>query len=71
MKEILRRIKELFSIEYQNEKSLYPYLKSLTDIGLFETSDVGGTRKWRKREILVRLIDEKKEQEKEKIRAFA
>ena len=62
MREILRRIKELFNAEYQNEKSLYPYLKSLTDIGLFETSDVGGTRKWRKKEILIRLLPEKKEE---------
>lgn len=62
MREILRRIEELFNAKYQNEKSLYPYLKSLTDIGLFETSDVGGTRKWRKREILIKLLPGKQEE---------
>lgn len=59
MKEILRRIKELFGVEYLNEKSLYPYLKTLTDINLFETSDVGGQRKWRKKEIIIKITEKK------------
>ncbi|MCX8158392.1 MAG: hypothetical protein N3D73_01880 [Candidatus Diapherotrites archaeon] len=63
MKEIMRRIKELFGIEYKHEKSLYPYLKALTDSGLFETIDVGGIRKWRKKEILIKLKTERVERE--------
>lgn len=54
MDEIRRRIQELFHIEYKNERSLYPYLKTLVDIGLFETIDVGGKRKWRKKAGLLR-----------------
>ncbi len=54
MDEVRRRIQEQFHIEYKNERSLYPYLKTLVDIGLFETVDVGGRRKWRKRAALIR-----------------
>ncbi len=71
MKEIFRRIKELFGIEYKNDKSLYPYLKTLTDIGLFETSDVGGQRKWRKKEIIIKVTIEEKEEETEEARVIA
>jgi len=68
MEEIRRRIKEIFSIEYKNEKSLYPYLKTLTDINLFETTNIGGRKKWRKKELLFELETEKvKEGKKEKI----
>ena len=71
MKEIFRRIKELFGIEYKNDKSLYPYLKTLTDIGLFETNDVGGQRKWRKKEIIIKVKLTEKEEELEETKAFA
>jgi hypothetical protein len=54
MDEIRRRIQEQFHVEYKNERSLYPYLKTLVDIGLFETLDVGGKRKWRKKTVLIR-----------------
>jgi len=54
MDEIRRRIQEIFHVEYKNERSLYPYLKTLVDIGLFETMDVGGKRKWRKKPVLLR-----------------
>ena len=65
MEEIRRRIKELFRIEYKNERSLYPYIKTLVDLGLLETSSVGGRRKWRKRELLFK-IEKKKEKSKKK-----
>ncbi len=55
MEEIRRRIKEVFSIEYKNEKSLYPYLKTMTDINLFETTSIGGRRKWRKKNLLFEI----------------
>ena len=54
MDEIRKRIKEKFSIEYKHEKSLYPYIKTLVDISLLETSSVGGKRKWRKKNLLIK-----------------
>jgi len=76
MKEIRRRIKELFSVEYKNEKSLYPYLKTLTDVNFFESSNIGGRRKWRKKDLLFELetvkeSDSGKEKTKISIRAKA
>ena len=62
MNEIRRRIKELFGAEYKNERSLYPYLKTLTDIGLMESSSIGGRMRWRKHDLLVKV--EKKEGKK-------
>jgi hypothetical protein len=61
MGEIRRRIKEIFGAEYKNERSLYPYLKTLSDIGLVESTDVGGKRQWRKKDILVKIapVEEK------------
>ncbi len=53
MEEILRRVKELFGIEYQNERSLYPYLKTLVDSGLLESSVVGGKMRWKKKVLLI------------------
>ena len=56
------RIKEMFYIEYKNEKSLYPYIKTLTDVGLLENTSVGGKRKWKKKELVIKLkprIEEK------------
>ena len=67
MDEIRRRIKELFGVEYKNERSLYPYIKTLVDCGLFETSNIGGKKRWRKKEILITA--KKKPKEKEKILA--
>lgn len=64
MEEIRRRIKELFGVEYKNERSLYPYLKTLVDINLVETISAGGRRKWRKKEKLFEI--KKTEQEKQK-----
>ncbi|MDO8647364.1 MAG: hypothetical protein Q7R70_03040 [Candidatus Diapherotrites archaeon] len=66
MGEIKRRIKELFTVEYENERSLYPYIKTLVDCGLFEVSNVGGKRKWRRKELLI--IVKKKKKETEQIR---
>jgi hypothetical protein len=54
MPEIRRRIKELFNIEYKHDKSLYPYLKTMTDVGLLEYSDFEGKRHWRKRTLLLK-----------------
>jgi hypothetical protein len=60
MDEIRRRIWELFQIDYKNERSLYPYLKTMVDLGLIETSNIGGKRKWRKRDLLVKVEKKKK-----------
>ncbi len=61
MDEIRRRILELFGVEYKNEKSLYPYVKTLTDVGLFETVSAGGRRKWRKKSNLIVIEEERPE----------
>ena len=64
MEEIRRRIFEIFGAEYKNFRSLYPYLKTLVDLGLMETTSAGGRRKWRKVALLVSVkekIGEKKE----------
>ncbi len=53
MEEILRRVNELFGILYQNERSLYPYLKTLVDSGLLEASMNGGKMKWRKKNLMI------------------
>jgi len=58
MQEIRRRIKGVFGAEYKNERSLYPYLKTLDDIGLIESTNVGGKRQWRKKDILIKKKDE-------------
>jgi len=62
MNEIRRRIKELFGAEYKNERSLYPYLKTLTDIGLMENNSIGGRMQWRKHDLIIKI--EKKNGEK-------
>ena len=59
MQEIRRRIQEIFGASYKNERSLYPYLKTLVDLGLIETSNVGGRRKWRKKECVLEFEDKK------------
>ncbi len=65
MDEIRRRIFELFQVDYENERSLYPYLKTMVDIGLIETSNIGGKRKWRKKDLLIKIEKEEKEAVKE------
>lgn len=42
MDEIKRRIWDLFQIEYKNDRSLYPYLKTMVDLGIIETNNIGG-----------------------------
>jgi len=69
MLEIKRRVKELFGMDYKNERSLYPYVKTMADCGLFEFSDVGGKRKWKKKALLLKLknsaaTEQQKETEK-------
>ncbi|MFH0714978.1 MAG: hypothetical protein V1977_04450 [Candidatus Diapherotrites archaeon] len=68
MEEIRRRIEELFGVHYENDRSLYPYIKTLVDCGLLEISNVGGKRKWRKKELLIRLKAKKKEEIKAELR---
>ncbi len=60
MEEILRRVNELFGIQYQNERSLYPYLKTLVDAGLLEASMQGGKMRWRKKNLMqtINLMEE-------------
>lgn len=54
MDDIRKAIKNKFFIEYKHEKSLYPYIKTLVDIGLLEISSVGGKRKWKKKELSIK-----------------
>lgn len=60
MEEILRRVNELFGVQYQNERSLYPYLKTLVDSGLLEANMLGGKMRWRKRNMMqtINLMEE-------------
>lgn len=53
IEDIKRRIKLEFNIEYQNEKSLYPYIKTLTDINLIKVNNTGKKRTWKKNIILI------------------
>jgi hypothetical protein len=69
MDEIRRRIFELFQVDYENERSLYPYLKTMVDIGLIETNNIGGKRKWRKKDLLIKIERDEKEAEKQEISA--
>jgi hypothetical protein len=71
MDEVRRRIFELFQVDYENERSLYPYLKTMVDIGLIETNSIGGKRKWRKKDLLIKIEKEEKEAQKEEIKAEA
>jgi len=65
MDEILRRIREIFGMDYKNDRSLYPYIKTLVDVGVVETSNVGGRKRWRKKDILIKLKGKKKEDTRE------
>lgn len=60
MNEIKRRIWDFFQIEYKNDRSLYPYLKTMVDLGIIETGNIGGKRKWRKKDLLIKIDQEKK-----------
>jgi len=60
MDEILRRVRELFGIEYKNERSLYPYVKTLVDCGLMETTNFGGKQRWRRKDLIVKIPDKNK-----------
>lgn len=71
MEEILRRIKEIFGVEYKNERSLYPYIKTLVDCGFLETTAFGGKMKWRKKEVIIKINTLGKDTEKEKVKATA
>ncbi len=57
MAEIRRRIKEVFGVEYKNERSLYPYVKTMDDLGLMESTNAGGRRQWRKKDILIKRAE--------------
>ena len=55
MVELRRRIKDVFGVEYKNERSLYPYVKTMDDLGLMESTNAGGRRQWRKKDILIKM----------------
>lgn len=63
MDEIRYRINELLGIDYRNERSLYPYIKTLVDCGFLEASSVGGKRRWRKNEFLIEIAMEEEKKE--------
>lgn len=65
MDEVRRRIFDLFQVDYENERSLYPYLKTMVDVGLIESNNIGGKRKWRKKDLLIKIEKEIKEEEKQ------
>jgi hypothetical protein len=65
MDEVRRRIFDLFQVDYENERSLYPYLKTMVDVGLIESNNIGGKRKWRKKDLLIKIEKEVKEEEKQ------
>jgi transposase len=56
MDELKHNIKLEFNIEYKNEKSLYPYLKTLVDINLIKTNNTGKKRTWKKNIIIINNI---------------
>ena len=60
MEEILRRARELFGVEYKNERSLYPYIKTLVDCGLMETANFGGKQRWRRKDLIVKAAEKKR-----------
>ncbi len=63
MDEIRDKIKLYYGAEFKNQKSLYPYLKTLVDIGFIETNNIDGKKKWKKKEILLKIAKKKKEVE--------
>ncbi|AJF60561.1 MAG: hypothetical protein J4224_00240 [Candidatus Diapherotrites archaeon] len=68
MDEILRRIREIFKVEYKNERSLYPYIKTLVDTNLLEAANFGGKMRWRKKDLIIK-IEKLPEQTKETVAA--
>lgn len=73
MDEIRYRINELMGVEYKNERSLYPYIKTLVDCGFLNVNNVGGRRRWKRNECLIEVVSEEEverevEKKKEKIR---
>ena len=62
MDEIRHRIESFLGVAYKNQRSLYPYIKTLVDCGFFDATSVGGIRKWRKKDYLIDLaVLDKKE----------
>ncbi|HOZ35712.1 MAG TPA: hypothetical protein PLK55_01875 [archaeon] len=53
MEDLKNRIKLQYNVEYQNEKSLYPYIKTLTDINLIKVNNSGKKRTWKKNIIII------------------
>jgi hypothetical protein len=53
MDEIKKKILLEFNIEYKNDKSLYPYLKTLVDINLIKINNTGKKRSWKKNIIIL------------------
>lgn len=53
MVDLKNRIKLQYNVEYQNEKSLYPYIKTLTDINLVKVNNSGKKRTWKKNIIII------------------
>ncbi len=53
MEDLKNRIKLQYNVEYQNEKSLYPYIKTLTDINLVKVNNSGKKRTWKKNIIII------------------
>jgi len=53
MDELRQSIKLQFNVEYTNEKSLYPYLKTLVDINLIKMNNIGKKRTWKKNIIII------------------
>ena len=58
-----------FNAEYKNDRSLYPYIKTLVDCGLVEVSNVGGKRKWRRKELLI-IVKSKMKKELEEVKSL-
>ncbi len=65
MDELRRRITELFGVEYENDRSLYAYIKTLVDVGLLETLRTERKQKWRKRSLFFKVLKKKKPGETE------
>ncbi|HIH15884.1 MAG TPA: hypothetical protein HA252_00580 [Candidatus Diapherotrites archaeon] len=63
MEELCRRIIEVFAVEYENDRSLYPYVKTLVDAGLLETIRTERKQKWRKRALFFRLLKKRQDRE--------
>ena len=70
MDEILRRVRELFGVNYKNERSLYPYIKTLVDCGLLESSGFTGKKHWRKRDMIIKIEERVGSTQKEDVTSF-